>query len=132
MLLPICTSIRYNVDQLLVKVDKRFKNLFARDAMALEQGVPEAISNAAGNVQNPFVEVTVDASGSLSLMGSHSKRVNLTKPVTYSEHSANCVPQWGIARSAISSGRVPMKGASQYSASVLHVAPDPYGYCGLR
>lgn len=50
------TSLRHNVDQTLIAVDSRLRELIGHEAKELQRGVCVALRDAANGVQESFVD----------------------------------------------------------------------------
>lgn len=103
-------NIGRNVDQSLLAVDSRPRELVDREAKTLQQNVHTALRNAASGVQGLFVSVAsapelVDRCQGLTV--GHLQRDELAKPGSSSAHSANFEPRRSQPRAESTNEIVP-------------------------
>lgn len=64
--------------------------MFNREAKALQQGMHDALRDAAGGFQQSFVDAPVVVDRTLILIVGHSKQDKLARLASSSAHFANC------------------------------------------
>lgn len=107
-----------------MEVSKRSKKLLAREALALQHSVCDAICGAASDVQKSFAVTLEVVDKSFNLIRGHLKRGDLVKLGSSSPHFGNFEPQKGRSKVAFDRESVLMSDTSQSSAYVSCVAGD--------
>lgn len=123
-------SFRNNVDHLLLAVSDLLKETFHSEAKAFLQGVHDAFCDAAGGVQNSFVDSPEVVDKSLALIVEHSKRDDLARPRSLSAHYGNCEQQQSLTRAMSDSGDAPKSNAPRSPALASRGATDLPDYQG--
>lgn len=123
-------SIQHNVDRTMLAVSNRLKKMHDREAKALQQGVQDALCDAAGGTQKLFVEASEVVDRSLSLIVEHSPRDESAGPVSSSKHSASCERPQSQIGAAFDSGCVSMSSTLWSSAPSSSGATVSCAYLG--
>lgn len=84
------SSIQQKVNQSSVTMSNQLKEMIDCETKALQQGVHDALQEAARGVQRPFVDSEV-VGRNLNLIVAILKRYELANPWYLSAHSASCV-----------------------------------------
>lgn len=111
-------------------MSSRLKEVFDRDAKALQQGVDNALRDAASDVQKLFVAATNFANRSLSLIEVHSKREELARLGSSSAQFASCGQRQSWTSAASANKGLTMCDTSRCSARTSSGATDLCKYLG--
>lgn len=124
------TSIRHNVNQTLLSVGSRLRDLIDREGQELQWSVHATLRNAASGVQGSFVGAPAVGDRSPNLVYGHARPDELAKTGPSTTHSANHVSRRCLARVTFDKGGAPEGDTPQSSAAASPRATDLRDYSG--
>lgn len=121
-------SIRQNVDQSLFTASSQLEEMFDCEAKALQEGVHDHLCNAAGGLQESFVDAFDFEDRKLSLIVDHSEGDESARPGSLPAHSASHGLPQSRTRAVSDSEVAAMGDKTRSSTPAAPVATSPRDY----